>query len=206
MSTWTCVNIIEVLKKYRTQPKILSFVKVHLSGEGDFILCYCPFNIPSSACQAVLVSVFPFVIFPLESHFHSFKEHLSAIILPNCKSCGVEGTQISRRCGESKNNSQHRRLIQALKVRQNHKGRKTLQITDASRNGEQQRASAAVHLPERHEGWGEKCSLVFEQRKLMCYFMEYRLRCGFNGAGFRSLYHLVPDGHLNIRRSCPAFG
>lgn len=92
---WTRVNIIEVLKKYRTKPKILSFIKVHLSEEGEFILCYCPFNIPSSTFQAVLVSVFPFVIFPLESHFHSFKEHLSAIILPNCKAVGMREPKLA---------------------------------------------------------------------------------------------------------------
>lgn len=115
--------------------KILCSIKVHLSEDESFILCYCRFKVPSSTCQTILVSIFPFVIFPLESHFHSFKVHLSAIIVPKCKAVWMREPKLATDAENPRTTALALEL--SLKV-QNHKGRKTLQIMDTSRNGEQQ--------------------------------------------------------------------
>lgn len=116
--------------------KILFSIKVHLSEDVSFISCYCPFKVPSSTCQAVLVSIFPFVIFPFESHFHSFKVHLSATIVPKCKAVWMREPKLATDAGNPRTTALALEL--SLKVQRNHEERKTLQIMDTSRNGEQQ--------------------------------------------------------------------
>lgn len=127
-------SIIVVLKKHKM--KILCSIKVNLSGDVSFILCYCPFKVPSSTCQTVPVSIFPFVIFPLESRFHSFKVHLSAIIVPKCKAVWMREPKLATDAENPRTTALALEL--SLKVQQNHKERKTLQMMDPSRKGEQQ--------------------------------------------------------------------
>lgn len=127
-------SIIKALNKHKM--KILCSIKVHLSGDILFTLCYCPFKVPSSPCQTVLVSIFPFVIFPLESHFHSFKLHLSAIIVPKCKAVWMREPKLATDAENPRTTALALEL--SLKVQQNHKERKTLKMMDTSRNGEQQ--------------------------------------------------------------------
>lgn len=127
-------GIIEVLKTHKM--KIPCSIKVHLSGDVLFILCYCPFKVPSRPCQAVPVSIFPFVIFPLESHFHSFKVHLSAIIVPKRKAVWMREPKLATDAETPRTTALALEL--RLKAQPNHEERKTLQIMGTSRTGEQQ--------------------------------------------------------------------
>lgn len=112
--------------------KIFDFIKLKKKNGRRVTV---PLKLPGRTCQAVVVSVFPCVIFSFESCFHSFKVHLSTISVPNGKAAWTREPKLAADAENPRTTLLASAVDLSLK---NQKERVMLQITEPSRNCEQQ--------------------------------------------------------------------